>query len=111
MIPTAVFLALLCVLWASGVSLFVRAGLTRRRKVVWTLLLVTVGVAVGVVLPLNAIRNRFLFLLLLLPVLALIDIKVARSNRSFLFWFRACSFEISTVFLAATLTRGALEAW
>jgi hypothetical protein len=111
MLPTAVFLAVLCVLWVSGVLLFVRASLTRRRKAVWTLLLVTVGIAVGIVLPLRTIQNRFLFLVLLLPVLAVIDIKIARSNRSFLFWFRACSFEISTVFLAATVTRGALEAW
>ena len=110
MIATAGFLTILCLLWASGVSLFVRASLTRRRKVLWTLLLVGIGVGIGVVLPLDAIRNRFMFLLLLLPVLALIDVKVARSNRSFLFWFRACSFEISTVFLAAALTRGVLNA-
>lgn len=109
-LPTAVFLAVLCVLWAIGMSLFVRASLTRSRKTVWTLLLVTAGIAVGVVLPFDAIQNRYFLLVLLLPVLALIDIKLSRSNRSFLFWLRACLFEISTVFLAATLTRSALEA-
>jgi hypothetical protein len=110
MIPTAVFLAVLLLLWASGVSVFVHATLTRRRKILWTLLLAGVGVAIGVVLPLAAIRDRFFLLLLLLPVLAVIDIKIAKSNRSFLFWFRACSFEVSTVFLAAAVTRGVLAA-
>ncbi len=111
MLPPAVFLAALCGLWVSGVSLFARASLTRGRKIAWTLLLISVGIAVGMVLPLDAIQSRFLLLALLLPVLALVDVKLARSNRSFLFWFRACSFEIGTVFLAATLTRSALEAY
>ncbi|MBZ5590019.1 MAG: hypothetical protein LAO05_15805 [Acidobacteriia bacterium] len=56
-------------------------------------------------MPLIAIRNRFLVLLALLPVLAFIDIKLARSNRSFVFWVRACSFGVCTVFACAALTR------
>ncbi len=102
------FIGLMPPLWASGVWLFARSGLTRRKKFVWTMLLVGVGAAIGFLLPLAAIRNRFLVLLLLLPVLGFIDIRLARSNRTYLFWVRACSFEICTVFASAALVRLAL---
>jgi hypothetical protein len=98
-------------LWASGVWLFTHSALTRRRKLLWAMFLLGVGVAVGLLLPLVAIRDRFLILLALLPVLAVVDIKLAKSNRSFLFWFRACAFEVCTVFAAAALTRLALTRW
>ena len=102
------FFALMPPLWVSGVWLFARSGLTRRRKILWALFLLGVGAAVGWFLPLASIRNRFLVLLALLPALALVDIKLAKSNRTFLFWLRACSFEICTVFASAALTRLAL---
>jgi hypothetical protein len=71
------------------------------RKIVWSLFLVAVGVAIGVLLPPRGIRDRFLILLAALPVLAWIDIHLAKSNRTFQFWFRACAFEVCTVFAAA----------
>ena len=92
----------------SGVWLFAHSGLIARKKAIWGLFLVGVGVAVGLLLPLTAIRNRFLVLLALLPVLALIDLKLVRSSRNFLFWVRACCFEVCTVFACAALTRMAL---
>jgi len=95
-------------LWTSGVWLFARSGLTARKKALWALFLIALGVAVGLLLPLAAIRNRFLVLLALLPLLALIDLELARSNRTLLFWVRACSFEVCTVFACAALTRLAL---
>lgn len=103
-----IFFGLLPLLWASGVWLFAHSGLTARKKALWTTFLVIVGAPIGLLLPLVAIRTRFLVLLVLLPVLALIDIKLARSERTFLFWLRACSFEICTVFGCAALTRLAL---
>lgn len=60
------FFALMPPLWVSGVWLFARSGLTRRRKILWALFLLGVGAAVGWFLPLASIRNRFLVLLALL---------------------------------------------
>ncbi len=103
------FFALVSLLWVSGARLFARSALTRGRKIVWTLLLLGIGGVIGFLLPLHGIRDRFLIVLALLPILALIDIKLARSNRTFSFWFRACSFEVCTVFGFALLTRLALD--
>ena len=103
-----VFFGLLPLLWASGVWLFAHSGLTSRKKALWVTFLVIVGAAIGLVLPLVAIRNRFLVLLVLLPVVALVDVRLARSKRTFLFWLRACSFEVCTVFACAALARFAL---
>lgn len=100
-----VFIGLVPTLWLSGVRLFVNSTLTRRRKVVWSTVLVSVGLAIGFLLPLTSIRNKCLLLIAVLPLLAVVDIKLARSNRSFFFWFRACAFEVSTVFGSAALTR------
>jgi hypothetical protein len=103
-----VFFGLLPPLWVSGVRLFARSGLTPRRKALWAVFLAVVGAAIGLLLPLVAIRNRFLVLLVLLPVLALVDIRLSGSRRTFRFWLRACSFEVCTVFGCAALTRFAL---
>ncbi len=99
------FLGLAPLLWASGAWLFVRSPLPRGKKICWTLFLIAIGLAVGAFLPLPGIRNRFFVLLLLLPALALIDIRLARSNRTFSFWVRACAFEVSTVFGCAAAFR------
>jgi len=105
-----VFFGLIPPLWASGVWLFSHSGLAPRKKALWAVFLAALGVAVGLLLPLVAIRNRFIVLLALLPVLALLDLKLARSHRTLLFWVRACSFEVCTVFACAALTRFALTA-
>jgi hypothetical protein len=105
----AVFLGLGPVLWASGLRLFLRSSLSHPWKAGWTLVLVSVGIAIGCLLPLTGIRNRFLALLLGLPLLAIVDLTLAKSNRQPSFWLRACSFEIGTVFGTAAITRLALE--
>ena len=104
-----VFFGLTPILWASGVWLFIRSSLPRRKKIGWALFLVACGIAIGLILPLPGIRNRFLVLIAALPVLAVVDVMLARSTRSFLFWFRACAFEVSTVFGCAAVTRYLLE--
>lgn len=98
------------ILWASGILLFVRSGLPPERKVAWAAFLAAVGVAIGTLLPLVSIRNRFLLLLAGLPILALVDVRLSRSNRGFRFWFRACAFEVCTVFGSAAITRGLMTA-
>lgn len=100
-----IFLGLGPVLWASGLWLFLRSSLSQARKTAWAVFLVSLGVAIGYVLPLPSIRNRFFVLLMALPLLAIVDVKLAKSNRRFSFWLRACSFEICTVFASAALTR------
>ncbi len=99
------------ILWVSGAWLFARSALALRTKILWTLSLIAAGVIVGVLLPLHAIGIRFVILLAVMPLLAVADIKLARSNRTFSFWLRACSFEICTVFAVAALTRFALTRW
>lgn len=101
----SIFLGLGPVLWASGLWLFLRSSLSPVRKTAWAILLVCIGIAVGYLLPLPSIRNRFFVLLMALPLLAIVDVKLAKSHRQFSFWLRACSFEICTVFGSAALTR------
>jgi hypothetical protein len=104
-----VFIGLVPILWLSGVRLFVNSALTRRGKIAWSAALVSVDLAIGFLLPLASIRNKCLLPIAMLPLLAAADIKLARSNRSFFFWFRACAFEVSTVFGSAALTRLVLD--
>jgi len=92
-------------LWMSGLRLFLESPLSRPKKIGWSVMLIVLGVAIGGVLPLAAIRNRFLLLAAALPLLAMADVKIARSNRTFSFWFRACAFEVCTVFASAAITR------
>jgi hypothetical protein len=92
-------------LWASGAWLFVHSALTPLRKIVWTLFLLAAGMAIGAFLSMEAIRIRFLIVLAILPVLAVVDVTLARSNRTLAFWLRACGFEVCTVFGAAALIR------
>lgn len=109
-IARAVFFGVGPVLWATGVFLFVKSELSPAKKALWAAFLVAVGVAIGTLLPLVAIRNRFLLLLAVLPIVALVDVRLARSNRNFWFWFRACAFEVCTVFGSAAITRALLGA-
>lgn len=109
-VESVVFFGIGPLLWASGPWLFMRSTHSRRRKVIWTLMLISVGAVIGFVLPLDMIRQKFLLLLFVLPVLAIVDVALAKSNRSFAFWFRACSFEIYTVCGAAAMFRYILDA-
>jgi hypothetical protein len=93
------------ILWTSGLWLFMKSALSPVKKVVWALVLIAIGAMVGSLLTMSMIRDRFLLLLLALPVPALVDITLGRSKRSFLFWFRACAFEICTVFGTAAMVR------
>jgi hypothetical protein len=99
------FLGLIPPLWASVLWPFVHSGPGRRTKAVWSLFLVALGFAIGLLFPLSGIRHRALVLLALLPALAFIDIKLAGSRRTFLFWLRAYAFEVCTVFACSALTR------
>jgi hypothetical protein len=101
----AVFLVAGPILWVAGVRLFLRSGLTRERKILWAVFLVLLGGGIGFWMPLPSIRSRFLLLLAVLPVLAFLDTRLASSRRGFLFWFRACAFEVCTVFGSAALVR------
>jgi O-antigen ligase len=105
-----VFFGLVPILWASGVWLFIHSALSSSKKIGWVLFLIVCGIAIGFVLPLAGIRNRFLVLLAVLPLLAVVDIGLARSNRRFFFWLRACGFEVCTVFGCAAVTRLLQEA-
>jgi hypothetical protein len=97
------------VLWLSGLRLFLRTDLSRRRKIGWSAFLVLVGVGVGAVLPLEQVWSKFLWLLAILPVLGAADVFLLRSGRGLSFWIRACGFEVCTVFAAAAGARYLLD--
>lgn len=100
------FLVLGPILWASGLWLYLRAEMSAQKKWIWALLLAVLGSAIGLLLPLRAIRDRFLIVAAVLPILAFIDTKLATSRRGMLFWFRACAFEVCTVFGVAGIVAG-----
>jgi hypothetical protein len=93
------------ILWAAGLRLFLRSGLSRSRKLTWIAVLVGVGGAVGALLPLHGILYRFVIVLCAVPLLGIADVLLLRSRRSFSFWLRACGFEVCTVFAVAALIR------
>jgi hypothetical protein len=97
------------VVWFAGLRLFLQSELSRRRKVLWTAFLVLVGLAIGVILPSSQLWNKFLLLVVILPLLGFSDVVLFRSKRGLLFWIRACGFEICTVFGAAGLSRFGLD--
>ena len=97
------------VLWLAGLRLFLRSEMSRRKKVGWTSILLLVGVAVGIVLPLDQLWEKFLVLLMILPVLGLLDVWLLGSKRGLSFWIRACGFEVGTVFGAASGARLLLD--
>ncbi len=93
------------IIWLAGLRLFLHSGLSRRRKILWTAFLVSVGAAIGLLLTGRQVLEKFLILLALLPVLASIDVVLMRSGRGLSFWIRACGFEVTTVFAVARFTR------
>ena len=93
------------VLWFTGLRLLLQSDLSRTRKIGWTVFLVVIGIAIGVVLPASEVWRKFWLLVLLLPVLGLADVWLLRSGRGVSFWIRACGFEVGTVFGAAAVTR------
>ena len=98
------FYAICPLLWASGAYLFVRSDLSIFKKLGWSGALVLVGAGIGWLVPPTMIESRFLILLAALPLFAVIDVKLARSDRGFSFWLRTCGFELCTVFgTAATV--------
>lgn len=101
----SVVLVASAVLWLSGLRLFLRAELSRRRRLVWTACLVGTGGVIGVLLSRPQVWEKFLILLALLPALGAVDIALVRSRRGVSFWIRACGFELGTVFGMAGVTR------
>ena len=97
-------------LWAAGLRLFVRSSLGRRWKVAWTAVLLLIGVCIGVVLPLQDVWKKFLWVMAVLPVIAAADVFLFRSSRGLTYWIRACGFEAVTVFAVAAAARYALDA-
>lgn len=92
-------------LWASGLVLFLRSPLSRTRKLIWTSVLVAIGIGMGFLLSAAAIREKFVIVVVLLPLLALADVKLMSSHRGFTFWLRACGFEVCTAFAVAAWCR------
>lgn len=104
-IPSLVILLACAALWFMGVRLFAQSDLSRQRKILWTSFLLLVGVVIGLLLPLREVWQKFLLLLILLPILAAADLWLSRSRRSLAFWIRACGFEVCTVFAVAGAAR------
>jgi hypothetical protein len=96
-------------LWLAGLRLFLQSDLSRARKSGWAVFLLLVGIGIGILLPLEQIWSKFVLLLMILPVLAFIDVVLLRSSRGFIFWVRACGFEVCTVFGAAVTVRYLLD--
>ncbi len=92
-------------LWSAGLWLFLHAGMTTRRKVSWVGVLVVVGVFAGLVLPLPDLWTRFLWLMAIVPVVAVADVFLVRASRGLTYWIRACGFEVVTTFSVAAVTR------
>ncbi len=95
-------------LWSAGLWLFLHAGMTARRKVSWVGVLAVVGVFAGIVLPLPDLWTKFLWVMAIVPVVAVVDVFLVRASRGLTYWIRACGFEVVTTFAVATATRFAL---
>ena len=104
-----VILVACAILWAVGLRLFLRSGLSPSRKLSWIAVLALIGGAIGALLSLHGISYRFVIVLCALPLLGIADVLFLRSRRSFSFWLRACGFEVCTVFAIATLIRMFLD--
>jgi hypothetical protein len=97
------------ILWLAGMRLFLQSDLSRRRKLGWSAILVLVGIGIGVALPLSLVWSKFLWLIVILPALGLVDVWLLRSGRGLSYWIRACGFEVCTVFGAAASGRHLLD--
>ncbi len=97
------------VLWCLGLQLFLRSGLSLRRKILWTSFLVLVGATIGTLLPGPSIRHKFLLLLVAIPLLAAVDLAFLEPARRLSFWLRACGYEVCTVFGVAGAVRFVLD--
>ena len=97
------------VLWFAGLRLFLQSGLSRGKKIRWTLFLLLIGVGIAALLPLNQVFSKFLLMILILPFLGFMDVMLIRSGRSMSFWIRACGFEACTVFGMAAVARFLLD--
>lgn len=93
------------ILCVSGVWLFIHSSLERRKKIIWTLVLIALGAVIGFLWSFDMIRKKYFLVLLMLPLLAVLDVWLAISERSFSYWFRACAFELCTVFATAAIFR------
>ncbi|MFQ5638433.1 MAG: hypothetical protein ACE5IR_10615 [bacterium] len=107
---SVVFFGIGPILWASGLWLFLQTTHSSSRKAIWILVLILLGTAIGFILPFTMIRKKIILLLLILPVVAMVDAWLMKSNRGFSFWFRACAFEVCTVFATAAIFRYLLDA-
>ena len=96
-------------LWVAGLIVFLRAGLSTLHKITWSAVLLLVGAAAGAVLSLSQLWDKFLIVLAILPLLAVADVWLFRSNQRLSFWLRACGFEVGTIFLAAMGVRVLLD--
>ena len=74
----SVVLVASAILWLSGLRLFLRAELSRRRRLVWTACLVGTGGVIGVLPSRPQVWEKFLILLALLPALGAVDIALLR---------------------------------
>ena len=97
-------------LWAAGLRLFVRSGMTQQRMAAWCSFLLLIGVCIGVLLPLRDVWHKFLWVMAILPAIAAADVFLFRSSRGLTYWIRACGFEVVTVFAVAAAARYALDA-
>lgn len=79
------------------------------RKLTWSALLIIVGIAAGFTLSLPDLVTKFLWVIAILPILAAVDVLVVRGARGFTYWFRACAFEVVTVFGSAALSRAVFD--
>ena len=108
-IRIATIVSLASVLWLTGLRLFLRSPFSNARRLGWSAILAVVGLAIGVLLPLNQLWEKFLVLMVVLPVLGAADLWIMGARRGLLFWVRACGFEVCSVFGVAAGARLLLD--
>jgi hypothetical protein len=96
-------------LWPLGLAVFLRSELSGRRKIIWTGVLITVGLAIGALLPAPSIVRKFIAMIIALPVFAVVDLAFLKPRRTLSFWIRACGYEVCTVFGVAWVARALID--